>query len=311
MLAPICLFTYNRIEETKKTVSALQANFLAKDSDLIIFSDAAKNETSQFLVDQVREYIKTIIGFKSLRIIQAEKNKGLANSIIDGVTLIINEYDRVIVLEDDLITSRNFLDFMNQALDFYEEEEKVYSVNGFSLDVGLEDSKDVYFQTRPFPWGWATWREKWKDVEFNKKVLKKNVIEGVIKLVDFKMECGEDTVKMLNDSLNDKNNSWYIRWTLSHFLQGKVSIYPTCSLVKNIGFGDNGTHCKAINPYKVNMSKSDDINWHFRPDIIVENHMKFLKYFSKKYRLILRLRLLASLDGVKLVVKDVKSRLWV
>ena len=130
-MIPIILFVYNRPWHTRQTVKALQKNELAGRSDLFIFSDGPKDEQTEKAVQKVREYIHTIDGFQTVTIREREENWGLANSIIDGVTQIVNEYGRVIVLEDDLMTSPFFLRYMNDALNLYECEEKVISIHGY------------------------------------------------------------------------------------------------------------------------------------------------------------------------------------
>jgi hypothetical protein len=169
-LAPICLFTYNRLAETELTVMALKNNYLAEYSDLIIFSDSAKSEEQVQSVLEIRRFIKEITGFKTVQIIESKVNKGLANSIISGVNQIFKEYEKVIVMEDDLETHPNFLNFMNNSLEFYSHDKNIQSINGFSPHVKKSD-KNVYFQQRPFPWGWATWNDRWSPNIFEKKEL--------------------------------------------------------------------------------------------------------------------------------------------
>ena len=174
-LAPIVLFVYNRPDHTRQTVEALQKNELAIDSELFIYSDAAKNENAEQKVNEVREYIKSIDGFKKITIIEREKNWGLANSIIDGVTKIVNEYGKIIVLEDDLVTSPYFLKFMNGALEIYKDEEKVYSITGYSFsdDISLIDT--TYFLSITSSWSWATWEHKWQYFKRDKQALQKYI----------------------------------------------------------------------------------------------------------------------------------------
>ena len=168
MLSPICLFTYNRLDETRQTVEALKRNFLAPLSCLYIFSDGPKDETITQKVNEVRQYIKTIGGFKAIKIFESPVNRGLAKSIIDGVTQIIEKYGRVIVLEDDLITSPNFLDFMNYALEFYQNKERVLSISGYSFSINYpNDYKyDVAIGFRASSWGWATWKDRWNKIDW-------------------------------------------------------------------------------------------------------------------------------------------------
>ncbi|MBE0472148.1 MAG: glycosyltransferase, partial [Methyloprofundus sp.] len=130
-LAPIILFVYNRPWHTQQTVEALQNNLFADQSDLIIYSDAAKNDQACVQVQAVRDYIKTVDGFKSVKIIERDKNRGLAANIIDGVTEVVNQYGKIIVMEDDIVTSPAYLSFMNQALDFYQNENKVWHISGW------------------------------------------------------------------------------------------------------------------------------------------------------------------------------------
>ena len=133
-IAPIVLFVYNRPYHTKRTIEALQDNTLAKDSELFIFSDAPKSKTSIDDVLAVREIIKEVDGFKKVTVVQRDTNWGLANSIVDGVTDIVNRYGKVIVVEDDMITAKCFLEYMNDSLDKYADAKNVFSISGFTYE---------------------------------------------------------------------------------------------------------------------------------------------------------------------------------
>ena len=162
--APIALFVYNRPAHTRQTVEALKKNALAKDSDLIIFSDAAKSESQAETVREVRQYIHQIDGFKSVTIVERDKNFGLARSIIDGVTSVVNERGRIIVLEDDLIVTPHFLDFMNRAVR-YAHEEKVMqiSANMFPISSGDGYARDIFLQNDNLLA--ITWDRAWRKFE--------------------------------------------------------------------------------------------------------------------------------------------------
>ena len=159
--APILLFTYKRLEPLKKTIEALQKNELAELSDLFIFSDGPKTITDAPKIDEIRTFLKTIDGFRSIKITESAENKGLASSIIQGVNQVFRQYDHVIVLEDDLLTTPNFLAFMNKSLKAYEFKEQAFSISGYSFDLrnGNDDPNYTYFLNRGWSWGWATWRE--------------------------------------------------------------------------------------------------------------------------------------------------------
>jgi hypothetical protein len=271
-LAPICLFVYKRLDVTQQTIEALQKNFLASESDLFIFSDGAINENATEKINQVREYVKTITGFKSVTIFESETNKGLANSIISGVTQIIEQHGKVIVVEDDLITSRNFLDFMNQALIYYHEKETIFSVSGFGHKLVLPKNYnyDIYLRGRPSSWGWATWQNRWTTVDW--KVSDWEIFRHNTKMIKAFKAQGSDMFKMLENSMSNVNNSWAIRFAYNQFKQNKLTISPVESKVRNIGFGDTATHCKTqYNRHKINFDLSEKRNFIWKDDLFLES----------------------------------------
>ena len=239
-LAPIVIFTYNRPWHTQQTVEALLKNEYASESDLIIFSDAPKNEAAKKGVEESRSYIRNITGFKSLRIIERDRNFGLANNIIDGVTSIVNEFGRIIVLEDDLLTSPYFLKFMNEALDKYEKVEEVVSVHGYLYPV-KEKLPTNFFLKHTDSLGWGTWKESWNvfnsDGAYLLSKLESRKIVG-----EFNFNDTYNFAKMLKDQIEGLNNSWAIRWYASTFLADKISLFPNVSLVYH-----NGNDLQATN----------------------------------------------------------------
>lgn len=241
-LAPIILFVYNRPWHTQQTIEALQKNELANESELYIYSDEAKNEDARNGVDAVRQYIENIDGFKKVTIIKREKNWGLANSIIDGVTNIVNKYGKIIVLEDDLITSPNFLLYMNQALKKYKNEKNVYSITGYSFTDQIENIDSTYFLAITSSWSWTTWAEKWKQFERDPEELKK-FIKNKSNHSRFNFDNSYDFVAMARNQLAGKIDSWAIYWYFSIFQVNGLTLYPKKSLVQNIGFDGSGTHC--------------------------------------------------------------------
>jgi hypothetical protein len=311
MLAPICLFTYNRPYETKLTIEALKKNDLCPESELFIFSDGPKNYQSISLVNEVRDYIHSVTGFKNISIIESDKNKGLANSIINGVNQVIKKYGKVIVLEDDLITTPAFLAFMNQALNYYKSDKNIQSINGFSLQVRRnKNNSAIYFQKRPFSWGWATWADRWSLNMFNKNILRNEISSNSTILKKFKNECGDDIAKMLMNSIVNKNDSWYVRWAYNHFKTNKYSVYPYFSLVENIGFSKEGTHCKTINPYKYKIENHDKSKFElipFRKPTQKESR-SFLKYFTYYHKLMIRVKLIGTPSGRRQLLTELKTK---
>lgn len=241
-LAPIIVFTYNRLSHVKALIESLQQNELAKDSQLFIFSDGGKKPEDIRKVSEVRSFLHAIQGFHSVEINESETNRGLANSVIHGVTQVLQQYDKVIVLEDDLILSPYYLRFMNEALDVYEKDERVGTVNGHMLDLkGIKD--ETFFIHHIDSWGWGTWRRSWDLFEANGSVLLKQLEErNLCKAFDF--DGAYPFVRMLKRQIAGQNNSWAIRYRASMFLSNKLSVNAGRSLVINNGADGSGTHLK-------------------------------------------------------------------
>jgi len=275
MIAPICLFTYNRLAETQKTICALRDNFLSSESDLFIFSDGYKDENSKRKVEKVRDYLRTVDGFKSITLIESSENKGLADSIISGVSSIVEKHGKVIVVEDDLITSENFLDFMNQALDHYQDKQQVFSIAGYSIKINLpaNSHSDVFLRGRPTSWGWGTWKDRWSSVDWDLKDWDSiQRTDGKVKILE---EHGSDLYPMLLDYINGKNDSWAIRFAYSQIMQNRITVSPVISKVRNIGFGADATHCKtAYNKDKILFDGSAKRNFYFTNDLRLDENIK-------------------------------------
>lgn len=259
MLAPVILFVYNRPEHTIKTIEALAKNALAKESSVFIFSDAAKNEDSSEKVQAVRGYIDSLKDeeyFKSITISKAKLNRGLAKSVIEGVSEIINEYGKVIVLEDDLISTPDFLTYMNDALNYYSDLDKVWSISGYNIPIEIpEDYKDeVYHSFRGCSWGWATWKNRWNQVDWEVKDYEKFKRSRHLR-THFNLG-GRDLAYMLDDQMKGLIDSWAIRWCYSQSKKNLFTIYPVKSRIKNIGLDGTGTHSGITTSYDVEIDNS-------------------------------------------------------
>lgn len=251
-LASIILFVYNRLEHTKKTINSLKENSLASESNLYIFSDGWKNDNDKIKVESVRALIKKTEGFKSVSIIEREENLGLANSIIRGVTEIISKSGKVIILEDDLVTSPYFLQYMNDALDLYQNEDKVISIHGYIYPV-KKILPETFFVKGADCWGWATWKRGWDLFEPDGKILLKKLRENKL-CTAFNLGGSVKNIRMLKKQIAHKNDSWAIRWHAAAFVNDKLTLYPGNSLVLNIGADGEGTHVKTTNVYDSKLS---------------------------------------------------------
>lgn len=279
-LSPILLFVYNRPEHTRKTIEALKRNKLAEKSKIFIFSDGAKDLKDKQKVQQVRKIINNVNGFKNIKVFESEKNRGLANSIVNGVTKIINEYGKVIVLEDDLIISDNFLCYMNRALNFYENNNDIWSISGYNLPINIPDDYeyDVYLSYRASSWGWATWKDRWSEIDWEIKDYEQFInSKSRQKLFN---RGGNDMTRMLKNQMNGEIDSWAIRWCYNQFKKKAYTIYPVKSKVQNIGMDGSGTHYKASDKEQV---KLDSGNSKVKLTNNLELNNKILTEFKKYY----------------------------
>ena len=241
-LAPIVLFTYNRLEHTKRTVEALKVNFLAQDSKLYIFSDGPKNEDDRLKIEKLRNYLKTVSGFKSVKIFENEENKGLAPSLIAGINRIFENYEKIIVFEDDILSSPYTLEFLNDCLDIYENDANVGMIHGHIEKI--KDLPPLFFDKKAGCWAWATWKRAWNEINFDGQYLL-DEIRKAHKENEFDLEGAYPYIKMLQKQIMGKNSSWAIRVYASFFLKDILTLYPGKSYAQHIGY-DLGTHYKTF-----------------------------------------------------------------
>ncbi len=290
-LAPIILFVYARPIETQKTIEALSKNYLAKETEIIVFSDGPKTPNLEDAVSSVRKIVKSITGFKGVRIIEREKNLGLGNSIISGVTEVFKTYNKIIVLEDDLITSANFLNFLNSSLNEYEQNKRVFSVTGYTYQMNIEEKYqfDNYFSPRCESLGWGTWKDRWIKADWDIKDFKiflKNKSE--LKKFD---KIGSDLIGMLLRQRLGKLDSWAVRWCYTHFKNDALCSYPIISKIVHIGEGGEATHVKSqvkILTTEIDQQLKTEYNFNkkvFTESSILDQYKKlFNRSFLRKFR---------------------------
>lgn len=288
-LAPIVLFTYKRPLHTKKIIEALKMNVLAKKSTLYIYSDGARNEEDIELVNQVRKYIYSIEGFKNIEIIERKKNWGLGRNIIDGVTRIVNEFGKIIVLEDDIVTSKKFLHYMNDALNIYENEEKVMQISGSVVPFHQLDRstlKETFFTTTTQTgWGWATWKTRWDKFHRDPVRLVKTYDKEKIKL--FNESNGPGSWQQVLDNYTGKIYTWGIFFHACIFENNGLILYPKYALSSNIGFDGSGDNCGITNYFDVEIEETE-INF-FETNITYNKTIKneiHKMIYSRKYDLL-------------------------
>ncbi len=281
--APIVIFAFNRIDVIKTLIKTLHANSEAKDSDVFVYVDGARPEVDGEAekVQKVQDYIRNLSGFKSLTCNLSAKNKKLAPSIIAGVTEIINKYGRCIVLEDDLILSNNFLAWMNQCLDKYQNNKDVFQISGFTPSVmkNGETNGDVFFTGKAHSWGWATWKDRWEQVDWDmnywEEFSKNKQMQRAFATI------GNEMPGLLFAQKEGKKSTWWARFCYSQFVLGKVTAYPMMSKVINEGFTGDATHCNVYNTFKVDFDMTGKRIFNLPKE--VKTDRKLLKRFFSYY----------------------------
>lgn len=278
VLSPIAVIAFNRADTLKATIDSLAANPLANMSDLFIFIDGprANKEGEVIKVQQVRAVAESANGFKSVTIRESEYNKGLAQSIIEAASELVNQYGTVIVVEDDLYLSPSFLTYMNIMLQAYKDDKRVMQITGYSTKIRHPKRFDCdhYLTHRAHSWSWGTWKDRWKTIDWEVKDFDE-LVASKEKQKSF-CEYGSDLYKMLRGWKYGRNNSWFIRFNYSMHKQGRFSVAPIRSLVRNDGFGGDATNCKNYNRYKIEFQTDYKEKW----DIPV--HLEWDKKLDKE-----------------------------
>jgi hypothetical protein len=257
MLAPIVLFVYNRPWHTGQTLNALSNNILANESILYIFADGVKEtatEADKNNIAEVRRVIRRKQWCKEVYIIESENNKGLADSIINGITEIVNQYGKIIVLEDDIVTSKSFLKYMNDALYLYKDNDKVMHISGFvPRNKGLNFLPETYFLKYMSCWGWATWQRAWNNICLDTNYLYQEITKDATILNDYNLDGVIRYEGQLEANLSGLIYTWAIKWFTTIYLKGGLCLYPKRSLVQNIGFDGSGVHCGNQSDFNVKL----------------------------------------------------------
>lgn len=251
-LAPIVLFVYNRPDHTLKTLTALKANKLADESRLFIYCDGPKayaTDEQREQIQKVRNVIRQEKWCGEINIIESDVNIGCRDSIIRGISAVINKYGKIIVIEDDLITSPAFLTYMNKTLAYYEHRLTVFSISGHShsplkFQVPSDYDYDVFASPRIFNWGWGTWKDRWNQTDWTMSYYDKLLQHPEEQKAFSRM--GDDMMIMLRDEHDGRSSAWDIQFTFAHFANHAISIVPCISYTHNIGLDGSGTHCYNV-----------------------------------------------------------------
>jgi len=262
-------------------------NDLSAGSLLHIFADGPKQGASAAdlqKITETRQLLKEKKWCGEVIVHESKVNKGLANSVIDGVTQVLEQYGKVIVLEDDLVLAKGFLTYMNTALDKYNEQEQVMQVSGHCFPVEkIPQSNSSFFIPLTTSWGWGTWKRAWD--KFDKNALGYERLRTDRELEkNFNLGGAYPYSQMLMTQMESgKIDSWAIRWWWKFFLEKGVCLYPDRSLVNNIGFDSEGTHTLDESPFALTEFDRDYFIKIFpTTQIIHENRFEEIKDFIHK-----------------------------
>ena len=251
MLAPIVVFAYNRPNHLKRTLDALIKNDLANESVLYVYCDGVKEDApleQRLQVEKNRKVAHDTTGFKEVHVVEREQNVGLKDNIVGAVSEIVNQYGRVITLEDDVVTSVGFLKYMNDALELYAEEEKVMHISAY-MYPHKSRLPETFFYPIPYPGGgWATWQRAWNQYNDNAQELYEYWKD---KWETFDLFGDDYLSNQLKENQEGTMRTWFVKWYAVMRRQNALSLYPGRSLTNNIGFDDSGANCFTTNKFDV------------------------------------------------------------
>lgn len=276
----IALFVYNRPLHTDNTLSSLKSANNADMCNIYIYSDGARSESDVTKVQEVRKVCRAVTGFASVNIVERNENFGLAKNIINGVSELFEKFDRVVVLEDDLLVSNDFIDYMSESLSFYEDK-GVFSISAYTPNVSIPDeyNSSTYIIPRTCSWGWGTWKSKWKMVDWSISDFN-DFISSKEQRTKFNT-AGDDLSPMLFKQYLGYINSWSIRFTYAAFKCNEPTVYPIKSLIINKGVDGSGTNMRSSKRYDTTHADRIDCS-SFVDDISINRALliSFRKFYN-------------------------------
>ena len=303
--APIIIFVYNRADHFIQTYNALAACKEAKESDLFIFSDGAKSETGKEKVNEVRAAVAAIKesgDFRSVTVTESPVNKGLAASVIAGVTQVINKHGKAIVVEDDCKVSPFFLNYINNALDYYKDNKKIGSIAGYTPMINLPDDykNDVFAAYRSCSCTWATWADRWEGIDWELKDIKDFYHSP--KLIKKLNSNGSDRFIRLYRQTKGNGSSWSVRFGAHLVKNSLITIYPRYSYITNIGCDESGVHSKSDDAEKMRVDLSKSIENPIFCDVSIDKRIQ--KIMKKHYSYGLVSEIKKFIATVIIVIKE-------
>lgn len=294
-MAPVLIVTYDRLEHLTKTITSLQRNIYAAQTDLFIASDYQRTDSEANKVAGVRRYLKRIDGFKSVTVFAREKNFGVVDNSNCALQVMFGMFDRFIIMNDDLMTAPGFLKFMNEGFERYRENKRVFSITGYCPPIQIPSTYqyDAFFLGRMSAWGCGMTKDRYDSVheitreEFDEFAANKKLSRAFVEA------GGEDLVVMLKDVAYGSLEAWDVRCMYTQFMKDQYTVYPTQSLILNIGFDGTGMHCGKTDRFNVVLGGKT--TFRFPDDIVVDQRIvkanrKFRAGASYARNLMMRIR---------------------
>ena len=303
--APVVMFVYNRADHFMKTYDALRKCEGAEQTDLFVFSDGARSEKDIEKVNTVRTAVREQMEqtpFQNMKVIESPVNRGLAASVIDGVTKVLEEYGKVIVVEDDCVPSPYFLKFMNQCLNYYELDLEIGSIAGFTPAMRFPEGykEDIFLAYRSCSWGWATWKNRWNSVDWELKDMKdfyKNP-----KLIQKLNSNGNDRFMRLYRQTKGNGSSWSVRFGAHLVKKNQLTVYPRYSYILNIGCDESGVHSKSEDAVKMEVDLTKAITNPQLTKLIVNDEIQ--RMMKKHYSAGIKSDIKRTVATILIVMKE-------
>jgi hypothetical protein len=248
-LAPIVLFVYARPEHTRQCLESLMANDLAAESELFIHADGPKKDAPGQILEKiaaVREVIRARPWCGRVHFIEPAENRTMPVALVETVTRIVNQFGKIIVLEDDLVVSKGFLKYMNDGLELYADRKEVFGVEGYLYPI-RKRCPETFFLPFTATWGWGTWARAWSYFNPSAEALLSMISKG--ERYRFNLNNSYDIHGMLVKCTTGSWKYWDVRWYASVFVHKGMCLYPKKSLVRNIGHDNSGMHCLQDDGY--------------------------------------------------------------
>ena len=315
-LAPIGVSTYVRLQHLQKIIAALQENTLAQQSELYVFSDAPK-AGDELRVAEVRNYLRSVDGFRKVHIIERERNSRIENNR-GGMRMLLDRFGKMIFLEEDIVTMPGFLTYMNQALDKYEGDDRIFSVVGYCppIRIPADYRHDVFFLRRFSAWGFGIWKNRYDSNKYITPEIYEKFAANKKRVSEFVREGGKDMMIMLKAEAYGQIDAWDVKAMYTQFLNNQYTIYPTQSLTQNIGHDGTGVHCGNTDMF--NVALSDKSTFLLPDDVVIDKRIvkanrKFRASLSDERNLIQKIQGFAvkwlGLRVCKRYLKSYASRL--